>query len=697
MLAWYIRSSRCQVPVLAVVALLVALAGCSDAAPPEPAQPVFRETGDLSAVRDTGYLRILTPPKGLGGLERRGFSVERDLELACDLARSLGLKPMLVRMRDRAEMMAALLDGRGDVVIARLARTPKRELKYDFSMPTDHVREVLVVRSGGAQIHTLDDLNGLQVAVRASSSFHDTLMQIRNSVPGLVVHLVNEEVDTEEILYRVHEGNYQATVADEDMVTEAAGYMKGLRPVLKLTPERPIAWALRKGTPELKAAINAFLHRKRFNGGIPEHALGDLAAIRERNVLRVLTKNTSATYFMHRGEQKGFEYELVRELADSLGLGLQVIVPPRADLMVPWLLEGKGDLIAAAMTVTEERARHVRFSRFYGEETEVVVQRAGAAAVRDPADLAGRTIIVRPSSSYRETLDRLSRSIEFTIQDAPEDMETEELIAGVGEGLYDLTLADRSILEIEQRYRDDIMIGPAVSEVRQLAWAVRPGSTQLLGEVNRFLDREYRGTLFNLLRERYFGASRRIVRRVRAEPSRMAGLSPYDHLFKKYAESTKLDWRLLAAQAYQESRFDPEALSWAGAVGVMQVMPETAEDLGIRGDLTDPATSIEAGARYLRWLVDLFQSDDLDHGEQLRFALGAYNAGRGHVLDGRRIASSLGKDPDRWFDNVEEAMLLLKKPEYSSVARFGYCRGDQPRNYVRDITDRYLSYTQIAD
>jgi len=120
-------------------------------------------------------------------------------------------------------------------------------------------------------------------------------------------------------------------------------------------------------------------------------------------------------------------------------------------------------------------------------------------------------------------------------------------------------------------------------------------------------------------------------------------------------------------------------------------------DLGITGDLSDPETGIEAGTRYLRWLVDRFKSDDLGQGEQLRFALGAYNAGRGHVLDARRIAPSIGRDPNQWFGHVEEAMLLLKKPEYAAMARFGYCRGDQPRDYVRDITDRYLSYTQIVD
>jgi membrane-bound lytic murein transglycosylase F len=683
--------------VLATVALVMPLWGCSAGPEPEPAQPVFHETGDLPALQERGYLRILTTPQRLEGLERRGVSVERDLRMAETLARSLDLKPMLIRMKDRSEMLAALLDGRGDVVIARLARTPLREKSFDFTIPTDRVHEMLVVRSGVTEIRSLADLDGLEVAVRASSSFHETLTRIRETVPGLKIRLVHEELDTEEILYWVHQGELQATVADEDMVRETAGYMPGLYGALKLTRKRAIAWALRQGNPKLKNAIDAFLYEEAFTGDIAEKAMGDLAAIRERQVLRVLTKNNSATYFMHRGEQKGFEYELVRELADSLGLRLQIIVPPRGDLLVPWLMEGRGDLIAAAMTVTPERERQIRFSHPYREETEQVVQRAGEPALEGPQDLAGRSVVVRRSSSYRTSLEQLQESVEFTIVDAPEEMETEELIAGVAEGVYDLTVADRSILEIERQYRNDIRAAFTIGEPGHLAWAVRKDNEHLLFEVNLFLDQHYRGTLFNVLENRYFGTSRRLLRRVEPDPARKTGLSPYDHLFKKHGKKQKLDWRLLAAQAYQESRFDPEAESWAGALGVMQVLPETAKELGITGDLTDPEVGIDAGARYLRRLLNQFEEDRLAPAVRLRFALGAYNAGRGHVLDARRIARSTGRDPDRWFHHVEEAMLLLKKPEYAAVARFGYCRGDQPRNYVRDITDRYLSYTQIVD
>ncbi|MBD3868715.1 MAG: transporter substrate-binding domain-containing protein [Acidobacteria bacterium] len=646
---------------------------------------------------ERGYLRILTPPQRLEGLERRGLSVELDLRMAEKLARSLNLKPMIIRMKDRSEMLAALLDGRGDVVIARLARTPLREKSFDFTVPTDRVHEMLVIRTGETEINTLNDLDGLEVAVRESSSFHETLTGIRESVPGLKIRLLPEELDTEEILYRVHEGELQATVADEDMVRETAGYMPGLFGALKLTRKRPIAWALRKGTPELRNAIDAFLYEQAFTGDIPEKAMGDLAAIRERQVLRVLTKNNSATYFMHRGEQKGFEYELARELADSLGLRLQIIVPPRGDLLVPWLREGRGDLIAAAMTVTPEREREIRFSHPYREETEQVVQRTDEPALTGPQDLAGRTVVVRRSSSYRRSLEKLQETVGFTIADAPEEMETEELIAGVAEGLCDLTVADRSILEIERQYRNDVHGPLTIGAPGRLAWAVRQDNENFLLEVNLFLDQHYRGTLFNVLENRYFGDSRRLVRRIEPSSAGKAGLSPYDHLFRKHGKKQKLDWRLLAAQAYQESRFDPDAESWAGAVGVMQVMPETAREMGITGDLTDPEVGIEAGARYLRRLIDLFEEDQLAPSVRLRFALGAYNAGRGHVLDARRIARSTGRDPDRWFDHVEEAMLLLKKAEYASVARFGYCRGDQPRNYVRDITDRYLSYTQIVN
>ena len=153
-----------------------------------------------------------------------------------------------------------------------------------------------------------------------------------------------------------------------------------------------------------------------------------------------------------------------------------------------------------------------------------------------------------------------------------------------------------------------------------------------------------------------------------------------------------LDWRLITSQAYQESTFDPEAKSWAGAVGLMQLMPATARWLDIEGDLTDPTVSVNGGTKYVRWLLGTYADEDIPFSEKMRFALASYNAGRGHVADGRTLATQMGLDPNVWYGNVEESILLLSKPEYARRARYGYCRCQEAVDYVRKIEDRYKAY-----
>lgn len=167
-------------------------------------------------------------------------------------------------------------------------------------------------------------------------------------------------------------------------------------------------------------------------------------------------------------------------------------------------------------------------------------------------------------------------------------------------------------------------------------------------------------------------------------------ISPYDPLLQRYAAEYGLDWRLLAAQAWQESRFDPKARSWAGARGLLQVLPATGKELGF-DDLSDPEQGIHAGARYLRELLTRFEPT-LPFRERLHFALASYNVGAGHVQDARRLAAELGLDPSRWADHVEKAMLLLEEPRHFQRARHGYCRGSEPVRYVREIQATYERY-----
>jgi membrane-bound lytic murein transglycosylase F len=679
--------------ILGLVGLWPACSGPADRTPVQDSG--YTETGDLDEITRRGTLRILMPPRELDGIPRRGYSIDHERELAGRLARELGLDPEVVTVGDRARMLQDLLDGRGDLVVARLTATEDRRERLGFSIPLDYVREVLACRADDPSIQDRADLAGKRVAVRASSSYYRTLLDIRKEVPEIEIVTVDETLDTEEILNLVAQGEYDATVADNDIFNKVHAYVENLRTPLTLTDARPVAWAIRPDNPRLKQAVDQFLNKQALTRGLEIAQIGDLGEIRRRGVLRVLTLNGAASYFLHRGEEMGFEFELASRFAGEIGCRIQVLIPPRADLLIPWLLGGKGDLIAASMTVTEERRKQIAFTRPYNWVSEIVVARAGDP-VSTPDELAGRELAVRRSSSYHQTLRVLRPRLGFEIVEAPENLTTENLIGMIASGEYDLTVSDSNILDVELTYRDDVRGVFPLGESEAIAWMVRPRDRDLLEAADAFLEREYRGTFYNVIKKRYFEDNRRLATMVSERPARGGAISPYDDLFREYGDRIEIDWRLLAAQAYEESGFDPEALSWAGAQGVMQVLPRTAGDLGIHGDLHDPEVGILAGALYLRWLYDLFEPS-LPRGERLRLALASYNAGRGHIQDGRRVARSMGLDPDRWFGNVEQALPLLSREQYASRARFGYCRCRQPVAYVRRINQRYNAYIQAVE
>ena len=413
--------------------------------------------------------------------------------------------------------------------------------------------------------------------------------------------------------------------------------------------------------------------------------------LKERRRLRMITRNNALTYFIHRGRQVGFEYELIKEFADRHDLRLDIVIPESHAELLSHLNEGKGDLVAAAMTITEERRAQAAFTLPYNEVEELVVVRAEEDSIASVQDLAGRTVHVRPSSSFYTTLMALADSIEgLQIAPLPDSLETEDILAGVEEGRYDITLCDSNLLDVELAYGRQLKAACSIKST-SLGWAVRENNPALLAALNQYIKEEKRGLFFNMMKKRYFKNKRTIAKAKDSLRVDLSGrLSPYDELVKKYAQQYGQDWRLITAQMYQESKFDPEATSWVGARGLMQIMPLTGRELGFT-DLQDPEKNIHAGVKYMYQLFNRF-GPKISMDERMRFALAAYNVGYGHVLDARRLAREKGWDPDRWFGHVEQAMRLLAKPAYYKRARYGFCRGGQPVHYVSNIQNRYDAY-----
>ena len=421
----------------------------------------------------------------------------------------------------------------------------------------------------------------------------------------------------------------------------------------------------------------------------------DWSAIKESGELRVITSNNPASYFVWRGDLMGFDYELMKRFADRHDLQLSMVVRSTPTAMFEALKKGRGDVIAASLTKTEDRRnKGLRFSRRYMEVTEQLVGPADAD-LDEVEDLNGKTIVVNPENSYYDTLQQLQDDgIELTIRKMP-DQTTERLIAGVDKGRYPFTVADSHLAGLESSWRPGVKVLMDLSDTRDLAWALRKGQSELKEQLDAYISDEYRGTFYNITFKKYFKQPKSIRRHRehRVEPGE--DISPFDHLVKKYADEHGYDWRIITAQMFQESRFNPQAKSFAGARGLMQLMPRTARELGYT-NLSNPEVSIAAGVQYLDWLWDRFPGD-LPLEERIYFTLASYNAGYNHVRDARKLAKQQDLNPDRWFGNVEKAMLMLQKPEYYRDARFGYVRGHEPVQYVREIRNRYIAYLEITE
>ena len=670
-----------------------------EAPPPAPPEPVaYLETGDLDAIRSHGQLRILVSEHGqIEHLPRQGDPHDHEVEVARNLAIHLGLEPVILSVPEHSDVLPWLLEGKGDLAVDSLTITEALSESVRFSLPLGHAVEQVVGRPGTA-IDEVADLAGHTVVVRRSSPFWATIEALKAAHPDIELAAADEHLDTEALLHQVATGEIDLTVADDDLISSFLRYRDDVAVLLDVSDPLPRAWAMRPGAEALHAEVDKYLNEAELSQLHPAEYTGDLPQLRERGVLRLLTHNSAATYFLHRGELMGFELELWRRFAEDHGMRLQVVVPPHGEDLLDWLDAGRGDIASAGLTLTPRRLADPRlaWSDPYHNAAEVVVMPQGdtLAAV---ADLAGRTVVVKRDSAYWESLAAVvADGVAVEVQEAPVDLETEEILARVADGTYPLTVADRHLVNIELAHHLPIAAAFDLTGERPHGAAVRSGDTELLAAINDFVGKLPGSAFFNILRGRYFEDPRRIAENTDDRPTTSGVLSPYDDVVRSVADRYGFDWRLIVSQMYQESRFDPEAKSWVGAQGLMQLMPATAAEMGF-DDVLDPADGIEAGIKYMARMRDRFEPD-LSIEDRTWFALASYNAGNGHVVDARRLAEDQGWDPDRWFGHTERAMLLLARREYAHRARHGYCRGGEPVDYVRKIRQRYVAYARaVAD
>ncbi|WP_270935202.1 MltF family protein [Falsiroseomonas oryzae] len=428
---------------------------------------------------------------------------------------------------------------------------------------------------------------------------------------------------------------------------------------------------------------------------------GDWPQIRERRLLRVLTTYNRTNFLIEHGEGRGLEYEAMRWLEQFVNdrnapggpAGLRVVfVPVARNDLIPALLDGRGDVIAAGMTATEERAGRVAFSTPYMRGVaEVVVRHKDAPPVATPEDLSGRALLLTRGTSYvanARALDERLRAAGrpgIRIVEAPDHLETEDVLEMVNAGIVPYTIADSHLAEVWDRLLANIVVqdGVALARDQTIAWAVRPDAPELKALLDRFVTERVardRATAMTIFR-RYFESTRFLDNPLNLDVRDR--IRQYSRHFRAESDRVGFNWLMMLAQSFQESRLDPAARSHVGAVGMMQLMPATGREVGVR-NLADAEQNIRGGIIYMDQLRDRYFNDPaIDEANRIYFALAAYNAGPNRINRLRQEAAREGLDPNRWFGQVERVVQRRV--------------GSEPVRYVGNIVTYFLTYAGIAE
>lgn len=406
----------------------------------------------------------------------------------------------------------------------------------------------------------------------------------------------------------------------------------------------------------------------------------------------------------------GFHYELLKSFSDYIGIDLEIISENNLESAYAMLKTGEADLLAIGLTVNSSGKKDILFTEPFDETRQVLVQRKprnwrslttdeiDRRLIRNQMGLAKKTIYVQKGSSHVERLLSLANEIGDSINIIEVPYESEKLIQHVASGEIEYTVCDENVALVNATYYPVIDVGTPVSFPQSQAWGIRINNSGMLQtELNKWITAYKKTGSYAMLYAKYFRNARSsTIVKSDYYALNTGKVSQYDDIIKESSTSINWDWRLLASLICQESRFNPNVRSLAGAFGLMQIMPETGRNFGIDSTAT-PKKNIIAGIRYINWLHTIFDPKIKDENERLRFILASYNAGPGHVLDAMKLAEKNGMDPQKWDGNV--AIWLTKKsdPKYfnDAVVKNGYFRGTESVAFVSEILNRYEHYKNI--
>lgn len=422
-----------------------------------------------------------------------------------------------------------------------------------------------------------------------------------------------------------------------------------------------------------------------------------LERVKEDGILRVVTRNSPATYFQDRNGETGFEYELAKRFAEDLGVELKIETADNLDDLFDQLQKPGGPVLAAAgLVATDTRKLQARFSHPYLQVTPQIIYRNGQSRPTDAGDLIGKKIMVLKGSSHAEQLAALklkTPTLEYEESDA---VEVVDLLRMVDEGQIDLTLVDSNELAMNQVYFPNVRVAFDLGDSRDQRWAVALGEdNSLLNEINNFLDKVEKNGTLQRLKDRYYGHVDVLgyVGAYTFAQHLQQRLPRYEKHFRSAGKEEQVDWRLLAAIGYQESLWQPSVTSKTGVRGLMMLTQNTAQAMGVSNRL-DAKQSIDGGSKYFAYMKDQLD-DKIQEPDRTWLALAAYNVGSGHLDDARKLAENEGLNPNKWLD-VKKMLPRLAQKKWFSKTRYGYARGGEPVHFVANIRRYYDILTWVT-
>ena len=452
----------------------------------------------------------------------------------------------------------------------------------------------------------------------------------------------------------------------------------------------------------------SFQHHQKFLGTDDQGGL--LANIQQRGKLVAITDNNPINYFSFKGEKKGYQYDMLKAFADHLGVELELIVEADPYQALQYLRQSQVDVVAMELPPTSEIRKGTVFTDAFFESRQVLIQRkpdnwrrihdvksAEKLVVRNLAELSGQTIALPSDNRKQFYLSDIqhatANSVDLIVL---RDVNNVQLIEAVNNKEVEYTLAYEHTAKAMSQIYPDLDIRTSVSPKMAVSWTLRKGAANLQHEMNQWINDHKGGRSFTANYNKYY-SNARWTRLALGHRISGNGISEYDDIIRQSTRNNHMDWRLISALIYKESKFRPDAVSHVGAFGLMQLMPKTAHRFGADVNST-PAEQIAAGIRLIQYLDKQFVKSVPNPDERIKFVLASYNLGQAHIYDAQRLAEKHGKNPSVWFDNVEFFMLAKSQPEYYNdpVVKYGRVKGIETEQFVRDVLNKYDYYKTFA-